>query len=155
MGPGPWRRQLGALGPGPMGPMGPMGPPWGPMGPHGASWGPNGAPWGPMGPHRALWGPKGPNFTLYPIFPCISPITLRGLANSRYTAEDTVLWSLQIHIIGFFAFLIITPQQVGRGKGKNTVAFLQLPAKVTVVASTPHPQISMLAMSSQGEQNIF
>ena len=25
MGPGPWRRQLGALGPGP---MGPMGPPW-------------------------------------------------------------------------------------------------------------------------------
>ena len=71
MGPGPWRRQLGALGP------------WGPMGPHGAPMRPMGPLWepmGPYGPHGAL--PKGPNFTLYPIFPYISPI------NSRSTALD-------------------------------------------------------------------
>ena len=43
MGPGPWRRQLGALGPWPWA----HGPPWDPMGP----------PWGPMGPHEAqIWG---------------------------------------------------------------------------------------------------
>ena len=58
-------------------------------------------PWGPMGPHRALWGPMGPmgaqGAQFHPIsnIPLYSPIPLRGLANSRYTAEAAIMLVVQ------------------------------------------------------------